>query len=418
MSTLIKNAQLADRTKIDLLIKNGKIAKVVPNITEKATREIDATGLTLLPGLVDMHVHLRDPGQEYKEDIKTGTASAAKGGVTSLACMPNTAPVNDNKTVTSYIKYKAAAEAAVKVYPIGAITKGLQGEELASYESMISAGAVGFSDDGRPVESAGIMKKAMQYIAMLGKPLIAHCEELSLSGGVMNEGLTSTILGLRGIPNSMEDCMVARDIILCRETGAPVHFAHISTKGALELIRRAKQDGLPVTCETAPHYFTLTEVACEGFNTLAKVNPPLRSEEDRQAVIEAIRDGTIDVIATDHAPHHEDEKLTDFNSALNGLCGLETLLPLSYTILVKQNNLPLSQILPLLSANPAKILGIEAGTLEEGISADCILADLDTPYTIHRKNYASKSKNAPYDGMEVYGRAVYTFVDGNPVVQP
>ena len=421
MTIVIKNGIVADGMnpprKAHLLVQDGKIITIGQVEPSAADTVIDAAGCTVMPGLVDMHVHLRDPGQEYKEDIKTGTQAAAMGGVTSLACMPNTTPVNDNKTVTAYMKYKAAAEGCVHVYPIGAITKGLKGEELAGYESMIAAGAVGFSDDGRPVDSAAVMKKAMAYIAMLKKPIIAHCEDLSLTGdGVMNAGLTATAMGLHGIPASSEQVMIARDILLCRESGAPVHFAHVSTAGSIDLIRKAKQEGLPVTCETAPHYFTLTESACEGFNTLAKVNPPLRSEADRQAVVEGLLDGTIDVIATDHAPHSHDEKQTDFQSALCGLCGLETLLALSYTKLVKTGILPLEVLLPKIAAHPADILGLEAGRLCPGSAADIIVVDFDTPYTIQSKKYSSKSKNAPYDGMEVFGRVLYTLVDGKTVV--
>ena len=316
----------------DLYIANGKLSD---RPVQPIDREIDATGLLVLPGLIDMHCHLRDPGQEYKEDIATGTASAAAGGFTSIACMANTQPVCDNAAVAGYIRAKAERVGAVHVFPIGAVTKNLEGQELAEIGMMAREGIVAISDDGHPVASAEIMKKGMMYASDYGLTVISHCEDPTMKDGAMNEGMLSTKLGLRGIPTAAEEIQVAREITLASYLKLPVHIAHVSSAGSVQLVREAKARGVPVTCETCPHYFTLTEDACSDYNTLAKVNPPLRSEADRQAIIQGLADGTIDAIATDHAPHHEDEKMVEFAQAANGFIGFETALPLALEILVQ-----------------------------------------------------------------------------------
>lgn len=408
----------ADRIEKDMniYIENGKVVMMGQNIEPEADQVIDAKGLYILPGLVDAHCHLRDPGFEYKEDIASGTRSAAKGGFTSVACMPNTNPVVDNVSVVNYIIEKAQKEAVVNVYPIGAITKGQEGHELAEMGSMKHAGIIAVSDDGKPVMSGAVMKKALIYAHQFGLPVISHCEDLDLAdGGCMNEGVTSTIMGLRGIPSIAEDVMVSRELLLAEYTGIPIHLAHVSTKTSVELIRQAKERGVKVTAETCPHYFTLTEKACLGYNTLAKMNPPLRTDDDVKAIKEGLRDGTLDIIATDHAPHHNDEKNVEFEKALNGIVGFETALALTYTTLVDKGILSLSQMVEKLSTKPAQILGLDKGTVACGKDADLILVDFDNEYTIDVSGFASKSKNSPYDGYKVKGRVMATLVSGKAV---
>lgn len=422
MKLLIKNGTIITRDKTesnrDILVVDGKISRIDENITDYADQVIDAFGLAVLPGLVDAHCHLRDPGYEYKEDIRSGSMSAAKGGFTSIACMPNTNPVIDNESVVRTVVEKARREAVVNVYPIGAITKGLQGNELAEIGSMKEAGIVAVSDDGRPVMQASVMKKALIYAGRLGLPVISHCEDLDLAeGGSMNEGETSTRLGIHGIPSAAEDVMVAREIILSEYTGMPVHIAHVSTKGAVEMIRQAKKRGVPVTAETCPHYFTLTEKACEGYNTNAKMNPPLRTQEDVDAVIQGLKDGTIDIIATDHAPHHFDEKNVEFEMAANGIVGFETALPLALTYLVGPGILTLNQLVEKMSARPAEILKINKGDITPGADADIFLVNLDEEYIINPDEFLSKSRNTPFAGFKVKGRVKYTIVGGRVVYQ-
>jgi len=422
LKLLIKNGTLItrDRTEnnTDILIEDGKISRIGKNISGKADETINAEGLAVLPGLVDAHCHLRDPGYEYKEDIRTGSMSAAKGGFTSIACMPNTNPVIDNESIVRYVIDKARREAVVNVYPIGAITKGLQGNELAEMGRMKAAGIVAVSDDGRPVMQASVMKKAIIYAGGFGLPVISHCEDLDLAeGGSMNEGETSTKLGLHGIPSAAEDVMVAREIILSEYTHMPVHIAHVSTRGAVEMIRQAKKRGVPVTAETCPHYFTLTENACEGYNTNAKVNPPLRTQEDVEAVIEGLKDGTIDIIATDHAPHHFDEKNVEFELAANGMVGFETALPLALTYLVAPGILTLNQLADKMSSKPAEILKIDKGHIRPGADADMVLVNLGEEYIINPNEFLSKSKNTPFAGFKVKGRVKYTIVGGKIVYQ-
>ncbi|MBQ3115367.1 MAG: dihydroorotase [Clostridia bacterium] len=418
MNILIKNGTLANDNQTDLYIENGIIVKMGQNLDFTCDVLIDAKNKLVAPGLVDMHCHLRDPGQEYKEDIVTGTKSAVMGGFTSVACMPNTTPVADNKIVISYIVNKAKEKAYANVYPIGAISKGLCGQQLAEMGDMKEAGAVAVSDDGKPVENANFMKNALLYANGFGLPVISHCEDMSLKNdGSMNEGYTSTYMGLRGISRASEEVMVSRECILAETYNVPVHIAHVSTKGSVEIVRQAKKRGVKVTCETCPHYFTLTEEMVEGFNTNAKMNPPLRTKEDVEAIVEGLKDGTIDAIATDHAPHAIDEKNCEFDMALNGIVGLETAFGLSYTYLVKTGILSTAELIEKLSTNPSRILKINKGELKEGAVADISVFDLDNQYTVKTEEFMSKSKNSPYDGFELYGKADTVIVKGKIVVE-
>lgn len=422
MKLLISNGHVIDPKTgrdgiFDLLVEDGRIVELSAGIDPEGCEVIDASGKYVLPGLVDAHCHLRDPGFEYKEDIESGTRSAARGGFTSVACMPNTNPVIDNESVVKYILDKARNEGYVNVYPIGAITKGLKGEELAEIGELKIAGAVAVSDDGNPVKSSSLMKKAMQYASMFGIAIISHCEDTDLAeDGVMNEGYTSTVLGLKGIPAAAEETMVARELILSEYLDIPIHIAHVSTALSVELIRNAKKRGVRVTCETCPHYFSLTEEACAGYDTNAKVNPPLRTARDVQAVIEGIADDTIDIIATDHAPHHIDEKRVEFSLAANGMVGFETALPLAVTRLVRPGIITMEKLVEKMSLNPARLLGIGKGTLEPGSTADITIVDIDAEFTVDPERFESKSKNSPFGGMELYGLVWYTIVNGRPVV--
>ncbi|MGE5615122.1 MAG: dihydroorotase [Bacillota bacterium] len=422
MKLLIKNGHVVDaktgKNEIcDILAVDGKIAEISAHIDVDGCEVIDASGKHVLPGLVDAHCHLRDPGQEYKEDIASGSRSAAAGGFTSIACMPNTSPAADNEAVIKYIINKARQEACVNVYPIGAVTKGRKGEEIAEIGELKYAGAVALSDDGNPVSSSSVMKKALLYASMFDLTIISHCEDKDLAeDGVMNEGYLSSAMGLKGIPAAAEEAMVARDLILSGYLGIPVHIAHVSTALSVELIRNAKKRGVKVTCETCPHYFSLTEEACEGYNTNAKVNPPLRTAIDVQAIIEGIADDTIDIIATDHAPHHEDEKNVEFSLAANGMVGFETALPLSVTNLVKPGIITLSKLVEKMSLNPARLLNIDKGSLEVGKTADITIIDLEDEITIDVEKFHSKSKNSPFGGMKLTGSVWGTIVNGRPVL--
>jgi dihydroorotase len=423
LKLLIKNGHVVDPASgkngiFDVLIEDDRIIRVEQNIDEQCDDLIDAAGMYVIPGLVDAHCHLRDPGYEYKEDIETGTKSAAAGGFTSVACMANTKPVIDNESVVNYIISKAKEEGIVNVYPIGAITKGLQGKELSEIGELKFAGAVAISDDGYSVADASLMKKALQYASMFDMTVISHCEDLSLTeGGLMNEGYISTINGLRGIPSAAEEVMVARDLILAEYTGAPLHIAHVSTALSVELIRNAKKRGVPVTAETCPHYFTLTEEACAGFNTLAKVNPPLRTDKDVEAVVEGLKDGTIDIIATDHAPHHDDEKNIEFELAANGIIGFETALPLAVTRLVKPGHLDMDELVRKMCLNPSSILGLNKGTMKEGAVADITIFNADESFTVDINKFKSKSRNSPFNGYKLFGKVYYTIVRGKVVVR-
>ncbi|MBE7009859.1 MAG: dihydroorotase [Ruminococcaceae bacterium] len=405
----------------DVYIEDGCIAEMGNNLSAKLTdadiQKIDATGKIVAPGLVDMHCHLREPGQEYKEDIKSGTRAAAKGGFTSVACMPNTVPPIDNAALVTFVRSKAAETASVNVFPIGAVSKGQKGEELAEIGDMKDAGAVAISDDGKPVSSPVLMRRALEYANMFNCLVISHCEDMSLvAEGSMNEGAVATRLGLKGIPCAAEEVQVARDIIIAGEMGARLHLAHLSTAGSIEILRQAKAKGISVTAETCPHYFTLTDEAVDGFDTNAKMNPPLRSAQDVEAIIEGLADGTIDAIATDHAPHHVDEKDVEFAAASNGIIGLETALSLGITYLVKTNRISLMKLIELMSKNPSDILGIGKGSIAKGQAADLVVFDMETPYTVKAEDFASKSKNSPYIGHTLYGKVAYTVVNGKPVV--
>ncbi len=394
----------------DIAIDEEHIAAI--NSKEgKDIERIDISGKWVMPGLIDMHVHLREPGEEYKETIASGTAAAAAGGFTAVACMANTKPVNDNGAITRFIVEQAKGCAA-RVYPIGAISHGLKGERLAEMGEMQQQGAVAFSDDGRPVEDSQLMRRAMEYASSLGAAIISHSEELPLSRkGSMNEGLLSTKMGLRGIPAAAESIMVQREIALSQLTGARVHIAHVSTAQSIALLRSAKKEGIAVTAETAPHYFTLTEQAVEGYNSHAKMSPPLRSEEDRQAICEALIDGTLDAIASDHAPHSVLEKELEFDACANGITGLESSLGLSLA-LVHNGSIPLLRLAALMSSNPAKILGVAGGSLAVGAPADITVIDPELEWVFHNKESKSKSKNSPFDGWQMKGRAVLCFVGG------
>jgi dihydroorotase len=423
MRILIKNGHVIDfkneiDEKMDIIIEDNIISDIAPELEDEGCEIIDADGKYVFPGLIDAHAHLRDPGYEYKEDIESGTMSAAKGGFTSVACMPNTSPVIDNRSVISYILEKAKTDAYVNVYPIGAISKGLMGKELAEIGDMKFAGAVAISDDGKPVQSADLMKKAMQYSEAFDISIISHCENMDLAeDGVMNEGYTSTVMGLKGIPTASEAIMVSRDILLSEYTKVPVHIAHVSCRQSVDIIREAKKRGVKVTAETCPHYFSITEKACEGFDTYAKVNPPLRTDDDVSAIVEGLKDGTIDIIATDHAPHHEDEKNVEFQVAMNGMIGFETAFPLVITKLVKEGHLTLSDVVEKMCYNPSRLLSINRGSIEKGAFADIIIADINEEYTVDIDKFKSKSRNSPFGGMKLSGIIYYTIVNGQIVLK-
>ncbi len=397
----------------DILIEGNTIVKIGQDLVDAEADMLDARGLHVFPGLIDMHVHLREPGFEYKEDIASGSAAAVRGGFTQVCCMPNTQPVCDNAAIVGYIVARAKEVGLCKVRPIGAITRGEQGENLAEMGKMKAAGAVAVSDDGRPVSDARMMRLAIEYASDFGLLCLSHCEDRSLvDGGVVNEGLNSTLAGLKGIPRAAEEIMLAREIILAETLGKRVHICHVSTKGGVQLLRDAKARGVQVTAETCPHYFTLTDDVIVTYDANTKVNPPIREAEDVEAIKEGLHDGTLDCIVTDHAPHHRDEKSGEYNLAAFGISGIETSFSLSYTALVRGGILTLSQLAQRMSGAPARILGLEGGTLREGEVADIMLADLNERYVIDPKEFVSKGKNTPFEGMEVYGRVKYTIVDG------
>lgn len=408
-------AVFADRCEVcDILVDGKKIVKIVKNVEEKGAKVIDAAGLHVFPGLIDMHVHLREPGFEYKEDIASGSAAAVRGGFTQICCMPNTDPVCDNAAVVGYIVARGREVNLCKVRPIGAITKGEKGEQLAEIGKMKEAGAVAISDDGRPVANARIMRLAMEYASDFGLICLSHCEDKDLvDGGVVNEGYNSTLAGLKGIPRAAEEIMLAREIILAETLGKRAHICHVSTKGGVQLLREAKKRGVAITAETCPHYFTLTDDVITSFDANTKVNPPIREAEDVAAIREGLRDGTLDCIVTDHAPHHKDEKNVEYNLAAFGISGIETSFSLSYTYLVKAGVLTLEQLADRMSAAPARILGLEGGVLAEGNAADIMLVDLNAKYVIDSKDFVSKGKNTPFNGTEVYGKVCCTIVDGD-----
>lgn len=420
MNFILKNGFLFDPKnkiceKTDIHIKDGSVVYVGKDISCDNAEIIDIEGLFVSPGFVDMHCHLREPGFTYKEDIATGSLSAAFGGFTSVACMPNTNPVTDNALVVSFIRSRPSY---VNVYPIGAITKNQEGKELAGIAEMKREGIVALSDDGRSVCSSSVLRNAMAYADDFDLPVISHCEDDSLSeGGCMNEGAVSTKLGLKGISRAAEEIIIARDIILAKTDNRRVHIAHVSTAGGVEIIRQAKKHGVKVTAETCPHYFSLTDSAAEGFNTLAKVNPPLRCSDDVTAVMEGIKDGTIDVIATDHAPHSESDKNCEFDSAAFGMVGFETAFALCNTFLVRNGVISMLELVEKLSCNPSDVLNINKGHLSVGADADIVVFDPNIEYTVDPSGLHSKSKNCPYGNMRLFGKIIHTIVGGHFVVK-
>ncbi len=402
--------------KADIYIKDGIIAGVYPGGSKNSDEVvIDADGLWVLPGLVDMHVHLRDPGFEYKEDISSGSMAAAAGGVTTLACMANTDPVNDNPSVTNYILEKARQTSVVRILPVGAVTKGLKGKELAEMGLMKKAGIVAVSDDGNPIEDASVLRMALEYASTFGLRVISHCQDKSMSAsGVMNEGALSSLLGLPGIPPVSEDLMVARDVLVSEYTGIPIHITHVSTQGSIEIIRQAKQRGVKVTCDVTPHHLLLTEEKVRTYDTNAKMYPPLRGEQDRLALIAALKEGLIDCIATDHAPHAKDEKDLDFDIAPFGMIGLQTLLP-SIMKIHLDHGIDFMDLLACATVHPARILAIDGGEIREGARADIALVDPQAKWIFTEQEVRSKSKNSAFLGDAFTGRVVQTMVQGKTV---
>jgi len=424
MLMLIKGGRVIDPGNLDgimdILIANGKIVEIkkegMAGDEYPEARIIDASDKIVTPGLIDMHVHLREPGHEYKETIETGCLAAAFGGFTAICCMPNTNPVNDCRQVTEYILQKARAADTVRVYPVAAISKGSRGEGLCEYGELKEAGAIAVSDDGNPVKNSQLMRRALEYSKGFNLPVISHCEDLDLTaGGAMNEGGVATRLGLAGIPNAAESIMVLRDIALCELTGVPVHIAHVSTRESVRAIRDAKKIGIPVTAETAPHYFILTDESVKKYDTNAKMYPPLRSGQDREAICRGIADGTIDVIATDHAPHSFIEKQVEFDRAANGIIGLETSVSLALK-LVENGVISMTVLVEKMSTNPARILGLENGLLI-GRPADITIIDPERSYRVNADNFRSLSRNTPFDGWDMKGKAVLTMVEGKIVYQ-
>ena len=422
MKLLIKNGRIIDpANKInrvsDILLENGKVSRLAKGIKSNGAEAINVKGMIVAPGLFDMHTHVRQPGREDAEDFITASCAAAKGGFTSITAMPNTNPVCDNRGIVEYIISGSRRNAIINIFPIGAITKAQKGEDLAELADMKDAGAVAVSDDGSSVKNAQLMRKALEYSNMFNMPVISHCEDLNLSqGGVMNEGLTSTLLGLLGIPNISESFIVARDIALANFTKAKLHIAHVSTKESVELIRQAKEKGINVTCETCPHYFTLTDEAVKGFDTNTKINPPLRTKEDRKAVMEGLKDGTIDVIATDHAPHTKADKDVEFDLAPFGIIGLETALSLAINELVDKKIIKWDELIKKMSYIPSEILGLtNKGRLSIGADADIVIIDPDKKFKFAKETIVSKSKNSPFIGRDFVGCAVVTIRSGKVV---
>ena len=423
MQILIKGGHLIDPAnkkngQFDLLISKGKIEAVEPEGKIKdipGADIIDAKGAIVTPGFCDMHVHFREPGHEYKETIETGSQSAAAGGFTTVAVMPNTSPVNDNRSVTEFILSQAKETSNINILPIGAITQRLRGETLSDMGELKEAGCIGYSDDGRPVSNSEIMRRALEYSKMFDLPCIQHSEVLELTqGGSMNEGIVSTELGLKGMPTEAEDIMVHRDICLLPKTGGRLHVAHISSGGSVDLVRQAKAKGLAVTCEVAPHHFTLTHDACRGYDTNAKMSPPLRTESDLDMIKEGMRDGTIDIIATDHAPHDRVDKQVEFSKACFGIVGLETALPLTLKM-VDEKVISLERAIDMLTFQPNQLFKLDKGSLGIGKAADITLFDEKMEYTIDPSQFRSRSKNSPYKGWKVRGKVLRTLVNGKTV---
>ncbi len=417
MTILLKNVAVVTVDNVteaqDILITDGVITKIDANLTDSADTVLDCTGKTAFPAFFDMHTHMRDPGFTYKEDIESGTKAAMHGGFWGVAAMPNTNPVTDNVPVVEYIINKANKFGYAKVFPVAAITKGLEGKELTEIMELKAHGVVAISDDGKPVSDSNTMRQALRYADMAGMPVVCHSEDLSLvNGGVMNEGATADRLGLRGIPRAAEEAAIAREIILAKTYDVPVHITHISTKGSVDFIRFAKQQGVKVTCDTCPHYFSLTDEACEGYDTHAKMNPPLREAYDVAAMIEGLQDGTIDAIATDHAPHHFDEKIIEFDHALNGIIGLETSFAVGCTYLYKTGKLTLPKLAKLMADTPCRILNIAPAEIKVGATANITVCDLNETWVPTPENTVSKSKNSPYYGKELVGKVKIVITDG------
>ena len=417
MNLLITNARVVDPSQeldatLDILIENGAIARVDKKIKAANVETLDASGLIATPGFIDLHTHLREPGQEHKETITTGTRAAVAGGFTAVCAMANTVPPNDERAVTEMVRAESQRHGHCRVYPIGAVSKGLKGEELAELADLHAAGCVAVSDDGKPVWNAQLMRRALEYCSMLGMPLVAHEEDANLvEGGVMHEGYYSTLLGMRGMPAASEETLVARDVILAQLTDAHVHIAHLSTAGAVDAVRRARAEGVKVTCEVTPHHIALGDDAVQSFSTNLKMNPPLRSEQHRRAILEGIADGTVDAIATDHAPHHFDEKNVEFDLAPFGIIGLETAFGVCYEELVLGKVIGLSRLIELLSTSPARIFKLPGGTLRKGSLGDVTLLDLEREYTV-ANDFHSKAKNSPFVGRTLHGRIAATIVGG------
>ena len=413
---LICNARILDPSQQmdqigDILLEGGRIAKIGQGLKAPGATVIEAKGLCAVPGLIDMHIHLRDPGFTHKEDILTGCQAAAAGGFTAVCCMPNTNPVTDSQDVLKYIQNKAK-DALARVYPVAAITTGMQSEALTDFVRLKAAGAVAISDDGRPVENGGRMLEALKEAQKVGIPVISHCEDLTIiDGGIINKGQISEELGVKGMDRASEDSITAREIVLAESCGGSVHIAHVSTRGSVQLIREAKARGVQVTAETAPHYMMMTDQLLRSRDANFRMNPPLREAEDCKAVIAGVLDGTLDCIVTDHAPHAPQEK-QDFMKAPNGIVGLETSFGAAHTVLVKQNGLPLLKLVEIMSTRPAQILGLPGGTLKEGAAADVTLIDPNMVWRVDKTKLYSKSCNTPFDGMELTGRAVCTILGG------
>jgi dihydroorotase len=425
MKTILKGGRVIDPAngrdgEFDVLIEGGTIARVGKNLAVNGADVFEVRrGWIVTPGLIDIHVHLREPGQEHKETVATGAASAVAGGFTAVACMPNTDPVNDHAGITEFILKKAAEAQLARVYPIGAVSIGSKGDQLAELGEQKAAGCVAFTDDGRPVATALLMRRALEYAGMLGVPIVNHCEDPSLKGdGVAHEGYIAAQLGLRGIPGEAESIMVERDISLAELAGAHVHIAHMSARQSLRAVRAGKARGVRVTCEVAPHHFTLTDDALDGpvkYDTNLKMNPPLRAVADRDAMLEGIADGSVDVIATDHAPHHIDEKLVEFDRAPFGIVGLETAVPIVFDRLVHAGRISLTRMVELLSVNPARLMNLPGGSLAEGAPADVTILAPDLPTTIDAARLVSRSKNTPFDRWHLTGAVVATMVGGRVV---
>ncbi len=419
---LLRNGRVIDpANKVDavqdLLVEGGVITQVGSGLeTPEGTEVVDATGKVVCPGFIDIHVHLREPGHEYKETVATGTRAAAAGGFTAVCSMANTEPVNDNGSITEYILDRARAEGRVHVYPIGAVSRGLRGEELSELAELAEAGCVAFSDDGRCVMNAALYRRAMEYTLPFGTPLISHAEDQTLSmGTAMNEGVVSTELGLPGVPAAAEDVMVARDIILAELTGAHVHIAHLSTAGAVRLVREAKSRGIRVSAEVTPHHLVLTDEAVRSFDANTKMNPPLRSKRDVEALVEALADGTIDCIATDHAPHAVSEKEGEYDRAASGVVGLETAVAVLLDRLVRPGLLPLGTLIARLSSDPARLLNLPGGSLAPGARADLTILDLERELTVDPRQFQSKSRNTAFAGWRLHGGPWMTIVNGRRV---